>query len=145
MAGIPIFGFIYRKAAIMVDRSSAQARATSVLSLKSAIREGMSIVLAPEGTFNMTHKPLKDFYDGAFRIAIETGTPIQPVIFPDLYDRLNYNSIFSFTPGRTRAVFLPELPVAGLTENDIQLLKEKAYSLMEDALIRYKASWIKHD
>ncbi len=35
----------------------------------------------PEGTFNMTTEPLKEFYDGAFRVAIETQTPVKPVLF----------------------------------------------------------------
>jgi hypothetical protein len=33
--------------------------------------------------------------------------------------------------------------VEGLTMNDVPMLKEKAYKLMEEKLIEYKASWIK--
>lgn len=73
MSKIPVFGFFYRNAVVMVDRTSAQKRATSVLQLKSVIRKNISVVIAPEGTFNMTHQPLKQFYDGAFRVAIEIG------------------------------------------------------------------------
>jgi 1-acyl-sn-glycerol-3-phosphate acyltransferase len=40
----------------------------------------------PEGTFNETNAPLKDFYDGAFRIAIETKTAVKPVLFLDAYE-----------------------------------------------------------
>src|SRR5688500_5285865 len=69
---IPFFGFIYKNAIVMVDRSSAGNRAKSVRTLKSVLRKGISIFIFPEGTFNMTNKPLKDFYDGAFKIAIET-------------------------------------------------------------------------
>jgi 1-acyl-sn-glycerol-3-phosphate acyltransferase len=41
----------------------------------------------------MTGKPLKEFYDGAFRIAIETGTPIKPVLLLNTYERMHYSSI----------------------------------------------------
>lgn len=143
MAKVPLFGFIYRSAAVMVDRSSAEKRAKSVLQLKSVLKKGVSIVIAPEGTFNMTHKPLKEFYDGAFKIAIETQTPIKPVLFLDAYDRMRYESIISINPGKSRSVYLEEIPVAGLTLADVDFLKAKVYKLMEEKLIFYKASWIK--
>ncbi len=143
MSKIPVFGFIYRNAAVMVDRSSAEARAASVKKLISFLQHNISVVIAPEGTFNLSHKPLKEFYDGAFRIAIETQTPVQPVIFPDTFDRLSPHNIFSLNPGRSRAVFLTEIPVSGLTMNDIAALKMQTYHMMESALAAHKASWIK--
>ncbi len=143
MAKVPLFGFIYRNAAVLVERDNPDKRTKSVIQLKSVIRKGISIVIAPEGTFNMTHKPLKEFYDGAFRIAIETQTPVKPILFLDAYDRMNYKSIFSLNPGRSRAVYLAEIEVKGLTTKDVAFLKEKVYRIMEEGLIKYKASWIK--
>jgi len=142
MAKIPVFGFFYRNAVVMVDRSNTEKRAGSVKILKSVIRKGISVVIAPEGTFNMTAHPLKEFYDGAFKIAIETQTPIKPILFLDTYDRLNYKSIFSLTPGKSRAVYLEEISVDGLTGKDTTMLREKVYKLMEEKLVAYKASWI---
>ncbi len=144
MAKIPIFGFLYRNTVVLVNRANSSARAKSVMQLKSVLRKGISIVISPEGTFNMTHQPLKEFYDGAFRIAIETQTPIKPVLFLDAYDRNSYTSIFSLNPGKARIVYLDEVPVAGLTLQDVKALKEKVYTVMEAKLIEYKASWI-HD
>jgi 1-acyl-sn-glycerol-3-phosphate acyltransferase len=143
MAKIPIFGFLYRCAAVLVERGDPEKRARSVEQLKSVLRKGISIVIAPEGTFNMTHKPLKEFYDGAFKIAIETQTPIKPVLFLDTYDRMGYESIFSITPGRSRSIYLAEVSVEGLTLGDVDFLREKVYKIMEEKLIEYKASWIK--
>jgi len=138
MAKVPVFGYIYRKATVMVDRESDAGRTKSVQQLKRVLAKNISVVIAPEGTFNMTNKPLKEFYNGAFKIAVETNTPIQPVLFLDAFDRLNYNSIFSLTPGRSRAVFLPEI----LPGTDMLLLKLKVYDEMEKALVRYKVSWV---
>lgn len=143
MTRVPIFGFIYKNAVVTVDRSDAAHRAKSVMTLKSVLKKNISIALAPEGTFNMSNAPLKDFFDGAFKIAIETQTPIKPVLFLDAYDRLHYRSIFSLNPGRSRAVFLEEVPVAGFTNADTARLREIVYDKMESALIKYKASWIK--
>jgi 1-acyl-sn-glycerol-3-phosphate acyltransferase len=138
MAKIPVFGFIYRNATVMVDRANDAARAKSVMQLKSILSKNISIVISPEGTFNMTDKPLKEFYNGAFKIAVEMKVPIQPVLFLDAYDRLHYKSIFSMTPGKSRAVFLPEVAPG----NDVDVVKQKVYDEMEEGLLRYKASWI---
>jgi len=113
--------------------------------LTAFILAKISVVIAPEGTFNTTGKPLKEFYDGAFKIAIETQTPIKPVVFLDTYDRLHYNNVFSMCPGKSRAVFLEEVAVEGLTISDINSLKNKVYSIMEEALERYNVSWIGHE
>lgn len=142
MARIPVFGYIYRNAVVTVDRSSAENRARSVRVLKSIIRKGISIFIFPEGTFNETHQPVKDFFDGAFRIAIETQTPIKPILFLDAYSRQHYDSVFSLNPGRSRSVFLTPVPVAGLTHADLPVLKQRVFAMMENALIGYKAAWI---
>jgi 1-acyl-sn-glycerol-3-phosphate acyltransferase len=143
MTKIPVFGYIYKKGAVLVVRESAKKRSESVKHLIFFLRKKISVFICPEGTFNMTHQPLKTFYDGAFRIAIETQKPIRPILFLDTYDRLNYNSIFSLNPGKCRAVYLPETLTEGMVINDIAALKDKIYRQMEDGLIRYRASWIK--
>jgi 1-acyl-sn-glycerol-3-phosphate acyltransferase len=142
MAKIPIFGFLYRQTVVLVERDNAANRARSVKQLKSIVNKGTSIVIFPEGTFNMTHQPLKDFYDGAFRIAIETQTPIQPILLLDTYDRMHYNSIFSLNPGRSRAVYINAIPTEGMTLDQLPLLKQQVYDAMADGLLRYHASWI---
>jgi len=142
MSKIPVFGFIYRKAIVTVDRSSVHNRAESIRILRSILSKDISVVVFPEGTFNTTGKPLKDFYDGAFRLAIETQTPVKPVLFLDTYDRMHYASIFSMTPGRSRIVYLDEIPVEGMVQKDIPLLRQKVHDVMENKLREYKASWI---
>lgn len=142
MAKIPIFGFLYRQAAVLVERDNPTKRAQSVKQLKSILNKGTSIVIYPEGTFNMTHQPLKEFYDGAFRIAIETQTPIQPVLLLDTYDRMHYNSIFTLNPGRSRGVYIASISTEGMTLDQLPQLKQKVYEAMEEGLVRYKASWI---
>lgn len=142
LSKVPVFGFIYRNAIVTVDRSSPAHRSNSVRILKSIIKKGISVLVFPEGTFNMTNRPLKDFYDGAFRVAIETQTPVKPVLFLDAYSRMHHRSLFSLTPGRSRILYLDEISVEGLTPADVTKLKEKVYMIMEKKLREYKAAWI---
>lgn len=141
MSKVPVFGFIYRNAIVTVDRSSAANRANSVRILKSLINKGISVLVFPEGTFNMTTQPLKDFYDGAFRVAIETQTPVKPVLFLDAYRRMPYESLLSMTPGRSRIIYLDEIQVTGYTLSDVTLLKDEVFALMERKLVEYGAAW----
>lgn len=143
MSKVPIFGFIYRNAILTVDRGSATDRANSVRVLKSLINKGVSVMVFPEGTFNMGTSPLKEFYNGAFRVAIETQTPIKPVLFLDAYRRMHYQSLFSLTPGHCRVVYLDEIPVSSYTLKDTDRLKDEVYAIMEKKLIEYGAAWRK--
>jgi 1-acyl-sn-glycerol-3-phosphate acyltransferase len=139
---IPVFGFIYSQGAVMVNRESTNARAKSVRILKSLLKHHISVFIFPEGTFNETGKPLKSFYDGAFRIAIETQTPVKPVLFLDNYTLLNYHTLLSLKHGRSRAVFLEEISPEGFSLRQINLFKQKVFSIMEEKLKEYQATWI---
>ena len=143
MSKVPVFGFIYRNAIVTVDRTSTSNKASSVRILKSLINKGISVLVFPEGTFNMGTTPLKEFYDGAFRVAIETQTPIKPVLFLDAYRRMPYESLFLMTPGISRIVYLAEIPVTGYTLKDVGKLKDEVYTIMEKKLIEYDAAWRK--
>jgi 1-acyl-sn-glycerol-3-phosphate acyltransferase len=137
MIHYPVFGWIYKSAVILVDRKDAKSREKSVRALNTAIRKGISVFIFPEGTFNESHKPLKSFYDGAFRLAIQTKTSIKPILFLDTHKRLHFNSIFSLNPGICRSVYLPEISVDGYTSKDVNALKNKVFLAMEDGLKRF--------
>lgn len=139
---IPIFGYIYRQVVVVVDRSDAEHRKQSIQHLLNVMKHGISIIIFPEGTFNETNDPVGPFYDGAFRIAIETQTPIKPVIFPDTYTRMHPSSIFKLNPGICRTIFLDEIPVAGYTLNDLPELKQQVIDVMSAKLRAYNAPWI---
>lgn len=136
---IPLFGLFYKNAVILVDRSDPEKRAQSLRNLKEALKQHISIFIFPEGTFSMSEdQPLKSFYNGAFKLAIEMQVPIQPVLMIDAIDRMHFNSITSITPGMNRVVYLPTVQVANYTIDDLELLKNQVHKMMEDGLRRYR-------
>ncbi|MFT4204447.1 MAG: lysophospholipid acyltransferase family protein [Chitinophagaceae bacterium] len=137
MANIPIFGFIYKKAVIMVDRSDKSKRGHSYIALKDAIHTGLSVLVYPEGTFNETGKPLKAFYDGAFKLALNTQTDIQPMLILDMLERMHYRSAFALTPGKCRTVFLPKISIEGYGTKEHEKLKAVVHEAMEAGMKRY--------
>ena len=139
----PIFGYVYQLVVICVHRKDPASRAKSVERLRKYLKKGISILIYPEGTFNMGKTALSQFYNGAFRLAIETQTPIKPLLFLDAYDRMHYDTVFSMNPGISRAIYLDEIPVTGLTLDDVETLKEQVYRTMENHLHQLKATWIR--
>jgi len=139
---IPVFGFIYSRGAVMVDRGSTERRAKSVRILKSLLKHHISICIFPEGTFNETGKPLKSFYDGAFRVAIETQTAVKPILFLDNYTIMNYHSLLSLKHAKSRAVFLQEINPEGYSLQQVSLFKQKVFDIMESKLKSYQATGI---
>jgi len=131
---IPVIGFIYKQIVLMVDRSSQHSRGKSMRLMWRALRHECSIVIFPEGTFNETGAPLKDFYDGAFRLAINAQTPLLPILLPDTVKRWHYSGWWKLWPGLNRIVYLDPVPVDGLKIEDLPALKEKVYRLMEEKL-----------
>lgn len=141
-AALPIFGFIYRNACVTVDRSNPDSRADSVNRLKNLLRKKVSVFVFPEGTFNMGDQPLKSFYDGAFRVALETRTPIKPILFLDGFHRMHYSRLASLAPGISRAIYLDEISVESYGVDEIARLRDDVYAVMHQKLIAYKAAWI---
>lgn len=140
---IPVFGWVYNEVVITVLRTNAEERAKSLQHLREVLKQGISIYIAPEGTFNMADQPLISFFDGAFRLAIETQTPVKPMLFLDALDRMHWRSLFTLNPGKLRTVYLEEISPEGYSMETLPIFKEKVFKLMEEKLLAYKASWIK--
>lgn len=121
---------------ILVKRDSAHNRARSMRLMWKVLHSESSIIIFPEGTFNETGAPLKDFYDGAFRLAINTQVEILPILFPDTPDRWHYSHWWKLWPGRNRAVYLDPIPVAGLELKDLPALKEQTHKTMAEELVK---------
>ncbi|KIM06592.1 MAG: glycerol acyltransferase [Sulfurovum sp. FS06-10] len=75
----PFFGVFVRNAgAILLDREKSQMGGFFA-DIKSAVNEGNSIFIFPEGTRNKSEKSLIDFKEGFRIIALKNKLPILPV------------------------------------------------------------------
>lgn len=133
MRKIPVFGWLYPYVVIVVDRSSAQSRLRSIRQLKEKLQRGISVFLFPEGKMNQTTDPLLPFHDGAFRLAVETQTPIMPMLILNSR-RLLPREPFVLRPGVITSVFLEQVETKGLTLADVPALKQQVYEQMKTAL-----------
>jgi len=132
---MPLIGFLFRIACVFVDRSSPESRKKSIDIMEKNLLEGTSIMLMPEGTRNRTGKPLQPFHDGAFRIAIETQTPLLPFVILNVRKLMPADSLL-IIPGTIGVRFLKPVETKGMTEKDIPALKEKVFKMQEEVILR---------
>jgi 1-acyl-sn-glycerol-3-phosphate acyltransferase len=130
LSKVPVFGFVYAQIALLVDRGSAAKRAKSMMQMHTTLVNECSIFMYPEGTFNETNEPMKSFYDGAFKLSIDTQTDILPIIFPDTVKRWHYSAWWKIWPGKNRAFVLNPIKVEGFKIEDVTKLKEEIRELM---------------
>ncbi len=80
MAKIPLFGYMYRKLHILVDRSNMRSKYETLQRSIDALDRGISLTIFPEGGINTTNPPnISPFKPGAFKAAIENNTLVVPV------------------------------------------------------------------
>lgn len=139
LSQVPIFGFITSRLAVWVDRSNPESRIRSINRLMKTLDNGISILVAPEGTRNASDDPLLPFYNGPFRLAIETGRPILPLIIHDA-KKLMPKGQLGVRPGTVHSYFLPEIDCSGLTEEDLPTLKEKVFEIMKNKVVELDAA-----
>ena len=126
-AKIPLFGWFYKKGSVVVNRKSDKSKKNSYEEMKRVLKEGIHMCIYPEGTRNRSNEPLKKFYDGAFKLATETKTPIIPSLIFNTKKAMPLHKTFYLLPHRLEIHFLPEVSATDIsTEN----LKVKVFEMM---------------
>lgn len=132
MAKIPLFGLIYRRGSVLVDRKSEESRLKSYTYMKRVLEMGLHMCIYPEGTRNKSNNPLKEFKDGAFRLAIETGKPVIPAVLFNTKKVLPQQKTFYFWPSKIEMHFLDPVETKDLQMSDVKQLKENIFQTMWD-------------
>jgi 1-acyl-sn-glycerol-3-phosphate acyltransferase len=77
---VPLWGYMYSKLHVLVDRESLRGRHASWIKAKEAIQNGYSMAFFPEGGIYSKQPPqMARFKEGCFRIAVEEQVPVVPV------------------------------------------------------------------
>ncbi|MEQ1553973.1 MAG: lysophospholipid acyltransferase family protein [Ferruginibacter sp.] len=131
-AKVPIFGWFYKRGAILVNRKNEKSRSRSYDAMKQILQKGIHMCLYPEGTRNRTDKPLKEFYDGAFKLAIDTKKEIIPCVITGTKKAMPINKPMYLLPTKLKMIFLP--PVS-FENTDVKSLNKKVFDIMEKEFI----------
>jgi 1-acyl-sn-glycerol-3-phosphate acyltransferase len=131
---VPIFGWFYKRGGVMVNRKDANSRVKSFEAMKDVLQQGMHMCLYPEGTRNRTDKPLKEFYDGAFKLAIDTQKEIIPCIIVGTKKAMPIHKAFYLRPTKLKIIYLPPVSPANM---DVKSLNKKVYDLMLTEFLKH--------
>ena len=134
MAKIPVFGVIYKTGSVLVDRRSEESRKNSYIKMKEVLEKGLHMCIYPEGTSNKTAQPLQPFHNGAFRLAIDTGKAILPVVIFNTAKVLPADKKFFFWPVKVKMHFLEPVPADNKT---MEQLKEEVFVQMKNYYLEH--------
>lgn len=130
---LPLIGWLMK---LSGDIALRRGDGTSVERMFQECREtlgaGMSVMMFPEGTRSPDGR-LLPFKDGAFRLAIEAGAPLLPLVLLGTHDCRPKGSLW-FGDARATVRALEPIPTAGLTLADLPRLKEQTRARIAEGL-----------
>jgi 1-acyl-sn-glycerol-3-phosphate acyltransferase len=132
-AKVPVFGWFYSRGSVLVNRKDERSRVKSLEQMKNVLAQGMHMCIYPEGTRNRTSQPLKQFYDGAFKLAVDNKNQVLPCIILGTKKAMPIHKKFYLLPTKLSMHFLEPVEVDGKTTG---MLKEEVYQIMFDAYLQ---------
>ncbi|MDX2184271.1 MAG: 1-acyl-sn-glycerol-3-phosphate acyltransferase [Gemmatimonadaceae bacterium] len=129
MFKIPCFGWMMRMAGdIQLRRGERTSVVQAMAAARDRLNKRVSVMIFPEGTRSRDGEMLP-FKDGAFRLAIETGAPILPMVVAGTRDAMAKGT-FRFQKARARVRVLAPIETAGLTLDDLAGLRERVKTVI---------------
>ncbi|OOK80023.1 acyltransferase family protein [Mycobacterium kansasii] len=94
---------------VFIDRDDSAAAVETLHTVEDRARNGLSIVIAPEGT-RLDTTEVGPFKKGPFRIAMAAGIPIVPIVIRNAEIVASRNST-TINPGTVDVAVFPPIPV----------------------------------
>lgn len=128
---IPFLGWLLRLAGdIPIQRGFGPSAVEAIAKCRQALSNRVSVMIFPEGTRSNT-ADLLPFKDGAFRLAIDAGVPILPLVVHGTSSALPKHD-WRFGPSTAVVRVLEPVETAGLTPADVPALKDRIRRLIVD-------------
>lgn len=136
---IPIFGYIYKRTCILVDRNNTKSKIAVYKAAQNRLKNNLSVCIFPEGKVPDDESIILDqFQNGAFRLAIDHEIPIVPISFFDSKKRFSY-TFFSGSPGKLRVKIHKFIPTNNLDVEHRASLKIEAFNTIYNSLLTDKS------
>jgi putative phosphoserine phosphatase / 1-acylglycerol-3-phosphate O-acyltransferase len=129
----PIFGPVFTLAGtVFIDRFNRDKAIEAMAPAVEALRQGLSIIIAPEGTRSPTPR-LGRFKKGAFHLAMAAKVPIVPIVFRNALDALPKHAIV-IRPAIVEAVVHPPIPTTKWKVEDLDQRIAEIHQLYTETL-----------
>lgn len=135
---LPIVGWMMHMSAdIPVDRKDRLSRAKVLVHAKKVLDHKCSVMFFPEGTRSRTGL-LLPFADGPFRLAIQAGVPILPMVVEGTQNALPKNTWKLGESSTIRLEVLPPISVDGFALEDAPRLREQVRRRIAERLAEWR-------
>ena len=126
---IPIFGYAMQRAGyISIDRSNRKSAIQSLNKAAKNIRNGVSVLIFPEGTRSQDHN-IQPFKKGGFVLAVDSGVPIIPLIIHGTWPIMPKKQIL-IKPGNVVLEIAKPIESSAYTRKTKDDLMEKVRNVM---------------
>ncbi|GAB2786806.1 lysophospholipid acyltransferase family protein [Rhabdobacter roseus] len=134
---VPLFGYMFSKLHIQVDRQKGTSRAYSLSKCLRTLAAGRSVMIFPEGGIASKYPPRLHLplQKGAFTMAIQRQVPILPITLLTNHQLLPDRPPLRMRPGTVRAVVHEPIETVGLTQADVPTLMEQWRQVVQSTLL----------
>ena len=133
LRSLPLVGYASKMAGhVFVNNTNATTRAFTLKEAISKVKDGVSIVIFPEGARTHTGK-MRQFKKGAFYIATEEKLPIVPLTINGPFDVLKRNTL-DLKPGKLELIIHEPISTENVREEDIPELINTTSEIIHSAL-----------
>ncbi len=134
----PLVGWLMLMAGdIKIIRGNKQSIVTAMRGCRDRLDKGVSVMLFPEGTRTRDGE-MGEFKDGAFRLAIETGHPILPLVVNGTREAMQAGDWrWNVTHAEVRV--LEPIDTSGMTKADVSELRDRVRTIIADELALMRA------
>ncbi len=135
MAKIPLFGGIFTRVHIGVDRGKLRSRYNALQESTQALAENFSLILYPEGGFSPNPPELLRFKDGAFRLAIEAQVPIVPISLLTNYKVLPDKNPLTIHRQEIKIIVHEPIETKGMDISQIEKLRKQTEDVIRNSFL----------
>jgi len=118
---------------ISITRTRGRSKLMMMDKAANAVRDGNSVMLFPEGTRTRDGN-IQPFKTGAFRLALDTKSPILPVAIKGTYSAINKNSLLIHKNYNIKLVVLDPIPFEEIAQLDPKEIATKVHDLIRAEL-----------
>lgn len=129
---IPVLGWeMWLAGDVPVKRGFGPSAAEAMARCRKILEQKVSVMIFPEGTRSMSGDMLP-FKDGAFRLAIEAGVPILPLVVIGTRTALRKHD-WRFGQSNATVRVLEPVETSGMTLDDVGALRDRVRGRIEAA------------
>ena len=122
---------------VFVDRENPRDAVRALNEASDQLKNGISMVIFPEGTRTKSYPVLSPFKHGAFKIAQKNKTPIVPVVIYDTGVHMESAPDGKWNGGTVHMKVLPPVHTESMSRSEYKTLADTLHDRIEQELIAF--------